>query len=151
MYDEKSNDLRESIQKWKRPVKDPQVLCSLLDLKEWLYVTEINMVENELDYKNVFFLVQGCSYITSSILNHQGVGYKITTGWHNHQGVSETPKMYDIIYEQPLSNFNKEIRALWNFTKVHLQLYWPHTDWPHGALGILLWQGAGKQLTLAAA
>ena len=54
-----------------------------------------------LDSKNDFF-VQGCSHIMSSILNHQGVAYKVTTGWHNHQGVSETPKTYDIIYEQPL-------------------------------------------------
>ena len=108
----------------KRPVKDPQVLCSLLDLKEWLYVTEINMVENELDYKNVFFWFRAVH-----ILRH----------------------LFWTTKQQPLSNFNKEIRALWNFTKVHLQLYWPHTDWPHGALGILLWQGAGKQLTLAAA
>ena len=40
--------------------------------------------------------------MTSSILKHQGVGQKITTGWLNQQGVPETPKTDDIKYEQPL-------------------------------------------------
>ena len=32
----------------------------------------------------------------------QGVGQKTTMGWHNHQGVLETPKNANVIYEHPL-------------------------------------------------
>ena len=31
-------------------------------------------------------------------LKHPGVGRNMTTGLHNHQGVSKTPKKADVIY-----------------------------------------------------
>ena len=36
----------------------------------------------------------------------------MTTGWHNHQWVLETPKTYDVICERPLS---KGQRSIFNF------------------------------------
>ena len=60
--------------------------------KQWL----INTDGNKLDSKN------GMSLDDVINLKHQGVGQKMTTGWHNHQGVSETPKSANVICEQPL-------------------------------------------------
>ena len=49
-------------------------------------------------------ILKGSGQSTDDVINlkQQGVGQKMTTGWHNHQGVSETPKSANVICEQPL-------------------------------------------------
>ena len=47
----------------------------------------------------------GSGLFTNDVINlkHQGAGQKLMIGWHKHQGVSDTLKNADVIYEQPLT------------------------------------------------
>ena len=61
----------------------------------------VNSYGNKLDSKNDHF---GSGLFTNDVINlkHQGACQKLMIGWHKHQGVSETPKIADVICEQPL-------------------------------------------------
>ena len=105
MNDEKSNDLRESIQK-KALVGLTRLNWTLLgQMDGWLGICNtysVNSYGNKLDSKNDHF---GSGLFTNDviILKHQGACQKLMIGWHKHQGVSETPKYADVICEQPLT------------------------------------------------
>ena len=45
----------------------------------------------------------------------------MTTGSHNHQGVSEIPKTFDVIYEQPLKTSIEMINV--QFLSIYLFSY----------------------------
>ena len=77
MYDVKSNDSRDYIQKGLTGRENPWIeIEDHNQNKEWpmLYVTEIKKDGNKLDSKNDCFCSGLFIYIMSSILNHQGVG-----------------------------------------------------------------------------
>ena len=93
MNDEKSKHLRESIQK--------KALVGLTRLN-WTYFGANGWLIGRFQWSSK----DDCFWFRADIVNlkHQGGGQKLMTGWHKHQGVSETPKNADVICEQPLTS-----------------------------------------------